>query len=194
MKLRNRIPTYFKLAQFNIQPEDIVRLGLGCDPTEISPTVILMPVWKAEIFQTHVDSVKSIVGRRVFHLEYQGQTVTVIRSGIGAPLAGDLVLALGCTPCEKLIFTGSVGGLEKSMMIGELMVANRSLSGDGFSRYLSPEVIPTDRYLQPTEPDAVFTEIIRSYSRGALPGFGTADTSRNDYFNRQHHWSISTHS
>ncbi|UCF62385.1 MAG: hypothetical protein JSV37_06715 [Anaerolineaceae bacterium] len=163
--MRNRIPSYFQLERFDIQPEDIVRLGLGCDPRDIQPTVILMPVWNVEIFKDQVDNVSVIADRRVYQLEYQGSGVSVIRSGIGAPLAGDVVLALGCTPCEKLIFAGSAGGLEKSMKIGDLMIAHKSLSGDGFSRYLTSEVVPTDRYLQPSEPDATLTEIVECVAK-----------------------------
>src|SRR5438874_7143320 len=47
--------------------------------------------------------------------------VTVIRSGLGAPQTGDIVLALGCTRCETLVFSGSVGGLDAAMGIGDLV-------------------------------------------------------------------------
>jgi purine-nucleoside phosphorylase len=48
------------------------------------------------------------------------------------------------------------------MRIGDLMIASRSLSGDGFSRYLSAEAVPRDHYLQPSEPDAALTEIVEA--------------------------------
>jgi purine-nucleoside phosphorylase len=160
--LKNRIPAFFQLERFNIQPNDIIRLALGCEPTDIQPAVILMPAWSVDIFSAHVDQIHTITARRVHQFDYQGQPISVIRCGIGAPLAGDTVLALGCTPCEQLIFTGSVGGLDPSMQVGDLLLAQRSLSGDGYSRYLNAEVIPADIYLQPVEPDPALNSLVAS--------------------------------
>lgn len=93
--------------------------------------------------------------------------VSLIRSGMGAPQTGDVILALGCTPCEVAIFTGSVGGLGNGIEIGDLAVAEKSFCGDGFSRYLDREVIPGDCFLQSSEPDEGLTEHIKAHAREA---------------------------
>ncbi|MCB0002743.1 MAG: hypothetical protein KDI07_10815 [Anaerolineae bacterium] len=160
--MKNRIPAFFQLERFNIQPADIIRLALGCEPTDIQASVILMPNWRAEIFGVHVDQLDAITPGRLYQVKYKDQPISVIRCGIGAPLAGDTVLALGYTPCQQLIFAGSVGGLDPAMQVGDLFLANRSLSGDGYSRYLNAQVIPPDVYLQPVEPDAQLTSLVAS--------------------------------
>ncbi|MQY69598.1 MAG: phosphorylase, partial [Firmicutes bacterium] len=86
--------------------------------------------------------------------EYHGQLISFIRCGIGAPMTGDVILSLACTPCQRVIFTGSVGGLDASMKIGDVLIPKKSLSGDGFSRYLGPDVETEDCFLQPAEPDS----------------------------------------
>jgi purine-nucleoside phosphorylase len=160
--LKNRIPAFFQLERFNIHPKDIIQIALGCEPADILSTVIIMPVWGVDIFSAHTDQIHTITAGRVYRLDYRDHPISAIRCGIGAPLAGDTVLALGCTPCERLIFTGSVGGLDPAMQVGDLLLAQRSLSGDGYSRYLNADVIPKDIYLQPVEPDPALNSLVAS--------------------------------
>jgi len=158
--LPNRIPPYFQLEEHQISPEDVTRLILGCEPELIQPRVVFLPYWRAEVFSAAAGAVTEIVPGRVHQVAYQGQAISLVRSGIGAPQAGDMVLALGCTPCEMLVFAGSAGGLANGLNIGDLFVVEKSICGDGYSRYLEPEVLPGDRFLQTTTPDQVLSEIL----------------------------------
>jgi purine-nucleoside phosphorylase len=156
-----RLPAYFQLQRYNITPADIVRGTFRCEPEAIRPRVILMPWWRPEIFAGQVANLTTITEGAVYQLEYRGQPVTVIRSGIGAPQAGDAVLALACTPCETIVFTGSVGGLDPTMAVGDLLLPTRSFCGDGFSRYLGPELDAADCFLHPAEPDPELAGIVK---------------------------------
>jgi len=162
--LNNRIPAYFQLDKYNISPEDVVRGTLHCEPNIIRPRVVVMPFWKVEIFAEVATEVTEIVQGSVYQLEYQGQLVSLIRSGIGAPQTGDVILALGCTLCNVVIFTGSVGGLGNGIQIGDLVVVEKSFCGDGFSRYLDTKVVPSDCFLQSAEPDWSLTEHIKNHA------------------------------
>lgn len=114
-KMINRIPPYFELKKFGISPADIVKLILGCDAISIRSEVIVMPNWKADIFKKHADSVEIISERKVYQIKYRRKIFTLIRSGIGAPLTGDVILALGCTACKSIILTGSGKQFKKNV-------------------------------------------------------------------------------
>ena len=140
--MRNRLPAFLQLERYNISPEDVVRVFFRCAPSDIQSKVVITPIWGAPIFQPHLETLTTVSDGLVWRLQYHGTPVTVIRSGLGAPQTGDIVLALGCTRCETLVFSGSVGGLDAAMGIGDLVVVDQSFCGDGFSRYVSPAVIP----------------------------------------------------
>jgi purine-nucleoside phosphorylase len=139
--MSDRLPEYFQLQKYNITPEDIVKLYLRCDSDAIRPTVIVTPNWQANIFERHADSIITVSEGIVYEIEYHGQVITLIRSGIGAPQTGDFVLALACTPCSSIIFTGSVGGL-------------------------SAEVETQDCFLQAVEPDLELTNLVKNLTLG----------------------------
>ena len=86
------IPEYFAHQKYNISPEDVTRLVLGCEPEDISEKVILTPIWSGDDFLTEaVDSIETICERNfspcVYTLTYKKQRITLVRSGIGAPQA-----------------------------------------------------------------------------------------------------------
>jgi purine-nucleoside phosphorylase len=163
-ELNARIPAYFQLDKYNISPEDVVQGTLHCEPSVIHSRVIVAPFWKAEVFAEVADKVTEIAPGSVYQLKYREQQFSLIRSGIGASQTGDVILALGCTPCDRVIFTGSVGGLGKGIQIGDLVVVEKSLCGDGFSRYLDTKVIPSDYFLQSVEPNLDLTEHVRKHA------------------------------
>jgi nucleoside phosphorylase len=161
-KLDHRIPAYFQLDKYKITPEDVTRLVLGCEPNLIRPKVVVMPFWRAEIFSGVAKEITEIVPHHVYQMEYQSQFISLVRSGLGAPQTGDVTLALGCTPCETAIFTGSAGGLRDGLQIGDLLIVEKSLCGDGFSRYLEQEVLPGDVFLQPAGPEWCLMEALKN--------------------------------
>ena len=157
--MTSRLPEYFQLDKHGVQPEGIVRLYLGCEPAAIRECAILTPVWNAG-FVDQFPGITTVSEGRVYETRYQGRWITIIRSGIGAPQTGDAVLALGCTGCKRVIFTGSVGGLHPSMEIGDLLLVEESVSGEGFSRYMAREIETRDSFLISTQPDAAATEVL----------------------------------
>ena len=160
----NRLPSFLALDRYDIRPEDIVRVYLRCTPGDIHQKVIITPTWGARILEEHVDSIVTVSEgpvTAVWDVQHAGQQISVIKSGMTAPFAGDIVLALACTPCETLLFSGSVGGLRSSMTIGDFVIPERSVCGDGFSRYLEPQVIPKDCLFDTVAPDASLTQHLK---------------------------------
>ncbi len=158
--MSNRLPAFFKLSKYDISPEDVVKGTFGCEPDAIQKKVIVTPNWGPEVFVDVADDVIEIaLGiHSVWQLSFAGINCSLIRCGIGAPMAGNVVLALGCTACKSLIFTGSMAGLHDNICIGDLFLVERSICGDGFSRYLTPDIIPEDCFLRPATPAKVLTE------------------------------------
>jgi purine-nucleoside phosphorylase len=159
--VENRIPDYFRLADYAISGDDVARLGLQCDAAQIQPDVLMTPAWKPEVLLRYVDRCEVVCPHRVYTIEYQGRQLTLIRSGIGAPVTGDVTLALGCTPCRRILFVGSVGGLLPDMTIGDLVLVTGSVGGDGFSMYLPNGPLGTEAMFKEARPDADFARKLK---------------------------------
>lgn len=155
------LPEFFQLEKYNISPVDIVRMMFRIEPEAIHPDVIFMPLWQPQVFDMWVNSIKVVTPDRLFEVEYKGKPISIVRSGVGAPLAGDTVLTLGCTPCERLWFAGSVGGLQPQMSIGDLVIPTFAYAGDGFCRYLEPGFPTKDCFQEQVYPDEYLSETIR---------------------------------
>jgi len=162
--MNTRLPAFFQLSKYDISPEDVVKGTFGCEPDAIQRKVVITPAWGPEVFTDATDAVTEIaVGiHSVWQLSFAGSNLSLIRCGIGAPMAGNVVLALGCTECKNLIFTGSMAGLHGNIHIGDLFVVERSICGDGFSRYLTSDIVPKDCFLQPVAPTKSLTDHIRN--------------------------------
>jgi purine-nucleoside phosphorylase len=131
-----------------------------CDPEAIHPDVILMPWWQPDVFGLWLDPITVVTPSLLFEAHFEGKPVSILRSGVGAPQSGDAVLALGCTPCERIWFAGSVGGLQVEMTIGDLVIPSFSYSGDGFCRYLQPGFPGEDCFLERLFPDETLSALI----------------------------------
>lgn len=120
-----------------IAKEIMISTHLGCKAEDIARTVILTPIWNLERFKSAADeTIKEFFGwYKGITVLYKGQKVTVISSGIGAPMSGDCALALGYTDCENVIFSGSAGAVNPDYSIGDLLAVKRAVIGEGFSRY-----------------------------------------------------------
>lgn len=168
------LPAFFQLEKFGISPEDVIRMEFRCDPRAIHPDVILMPMWRASIFEQWVEPIVEVTPGMVYETAYAGRPLTILRTGVGAPLAGDAALALGCTSCARIVFAGSVGGLRAEMRIGDLILPEVSCCGDGFSRYLEDGFPGGDCLLDRQAPDeglakALATAVERRAGEAGVP-------------------------
>ena len=158
------IPDYFSHFKYNIAPSDICRLILHCEPEEVHEKVIITPCWSNIFLAEVADSIETIAEDMVFEVAYNGEKFTLVRSGVGAPLTGDVVLTLGCTPCRYIIFTGSFGGLTDKVNISDLLVVNESVAGDGFSSYLQEGRLSARAFLKPAKPDIQLNGLLEEYA------------------------------
>jgi len=75
----------------------------------------------------------------LLEIEHEGQRLAVLRSGVGAPLAGALLeetIAMGCT---HFVVCGGAGTLHRDLTLGHLVVLSSAIRDEGTSfHYLPP--------------------------------------------------------
>lgn len=168
------LPAALRLADYGVAPGDLVRALLHCEPGRIRRKVIASPIWGAEIFRHCVERVETLVDGVLWDMRHRGEAMTLFCSGMGAPRIGDAVVAFGCTPCEKLMLTGSAGGFSPAMNIGDLLLPDTMLRGDGFSRYLSAQTGLPDRFFTAAAPAAGLLQRTASVARAHCAESGPA--------------------
>ncbi|HOR84876.1 MAG TPA: hypothetical protein PLL98_00155 [Bacillota bacterium] len=120
-----------------ITKETMVRVYFGCNIEDIADTVVLTPIWGLEGFTDKADDILTEFAGwyKGVTLSFNNKRITIIGSGIGAPMTGDCALALNYTDCENVIFSGSAGAINQCYRIGDIVVAAEAVIGEGFSRY-----------------------------------------------------------
>jgi len=125
--------------------EDICLNTLGIEAGKINETVIISPGWIPErLFAGY--EIKEIVQAsplfqyKIWNIKQKEFSLTHIKTGFGAPVVMDCILLLGLTgKCKRIIFVSSVGGLSEEMNIGDIVLPEYSVCGDGAGRYLSDD-------------------------------------------------------
>ena len=129
------------LERFGSTRHDICVHSIGIEPERIQKKVIIAPWWEPPIFPSlgvsSFLSASEFASIKVWNIKTEDMEFTYIKTGIGAPVLMDVLLALGVTPCEQIIFIGSVGALNNGIGIGDIVVPEFSICGDGASRYIS---------------------------------------------------------
>jgi len=141
------------LRRFGSTERDICLHGLGVTAEQVKENVIIAPWWEPSTLP-RLGKAKLLsisAAQKVWNIKRKGAEMTFIKTGIGAPQFMDALLALGVTNCKKIIFIGSVGSLDENIGIGDIVVPEYSVCGDGASRYLSPDL--ADVFGEKTYPD-----------------------------------------
>lgn len=125
-----------------ITKDTMVKIHFGCKIEDIASTVILTPIWGLEGFKNKADAVLiEFAGwYKGVTLTFNNKKITVISSGIGAPMSGDCALALCYTDCKNVIFSGSAGAINQQYNIGDMLFVSEAIIGEGFSRYHGEDI------------------------------------------------------
>ena len=129
------------IAKIGASKVDICGANFNCEPSKIQKDVIIAPTWEVNIFKNHVDKIIEVGnsgrGFSVYEIHIKDKKLTYVNTNIGACNILDATLSLGCTPCQNIIFVGSVGALSNEMNIGDIIVPKYSICGVGTNRYLN---------------------------------------------------------
>lgn len=75
----------------------------------------------------------------LLEIEHGGHRVAVLRSGVGAPLAGALLEETIAMGCRQFVVCGGAGTLHRDLTVGHLVVLSAALRDEGTSfHYLPP--------------------------------------------------------
>lgn len=135
---------------------------LKCDVSKIKETVILAPTTKVNFWKEFNGEIEELYSKyhTIFNVKVEELEFTYITTGIGAPNLVDIVLALGNTNCKNILFIGSVGSLDKSINIGDIVIPELSVCGDGVCRYLTGKSLKeSDTFGEKYYPNKELTDI-----------------------------------
>ena len=122
---------------------------------DILENVVLAPWWDHTIFDNFGFKIEQ-VSDKIFNLYKDNISFSFIElKQIGAPSILESVLPLGVTKCKNLVFIGSAGSLDENIKIGDLVIPEFSICGDGASRYLNKNM--EDEFLKKEYPSKDIT-------------------------------------
>lgn len=112
---------------------------LKCDISLIKENVVIAPTMTVNFWKDFNGKITNLYSKyqSISNVKISDLEFTFITTGIGAPNLVDVVLALGNTKCKNILFIGSVGSLDKNINIGDIVIPNSSICGDGVCRYLT---------------------------------------------------------
>lgn len=133
------------MKRFGSTEHDICVHGIGITPEQVQENVIIAPWWEPSILPglgtADFLSASEYYHTKAWHITSGSLNMTYIKTGIGAPVLMDTLLALGVTACKKIIFIGSVGALDETIGIGDIVIPYDTICGDGASRYIASDLL-----------------------------------------------------
>lgn len=133
------------IKRFGSSEREICIHGIGILPEQVNENVIIAPWWEPYFLQdlgeANYLSKSDFSAIKVWDITTEENKITYIKTGIGAPVLMDVLLTLGVTKCRKVIFIGSVGSLDEKIGIGDIVIPEFSICGDGASRYIASDTL-----------------------------------------------------
>jgi purine-nucleoside phosphorylase len=146
------------MQRFGSTEKDICTHGIGVLSEQIHENVILAPWWEPSALpglgEAEYLSESGFSSVKVWNIVSEKGEITYIKTGIGAPVLMDVLLSLGVTKCQKVIFIGSVGSLDTDISIGDIVIPEFSVCGDGASRYIASDNLIRDCFGEKAYPDS----------------------------------------
>lgn len=147
------------IKSYGVIDEQICYNILGVNSDIIHENVIIAPSWEINslINPSDNESINNtstlFSSYKLWNVNRHGLKFTYIKTGFGAPLVMDAILALGNTKCQNIIFIGSAGALDKNIKVGDIIIPKLSFCGDGASRYISTDCFKKDIFCEKVFPD-----------------------------------------
>lgn len=123
---------------------------------DVLENVVIAPWWEHTMFDVMNYKVEK-VSDYVYNLYGDNISFSFIEiKRIGAPGITDFFLSLGVTKCKNIVFVGSAGSLDENIKIGDIVIPEYSICGDGASRYLNKNL--EDELFKKEYPSKEYTE------------------------------------
>lgn len=147
------------MKRFGATDEDICANSLGIASDRIHDYVIITPGWEPESVPGLGEAEQLRLSGalfssfKVWNIKNGDIEITYIKTGFGAPVLMDALLSLGVSNCKKIIFLSSVGALDGKIGIGDIVIPEYSICGDGASRYIASGQLGTDVFGEKAYPN-----------------------------------------
>lgn len=154
------------MKRFGACDEDVCINSLGIASNMIHDDVVITPGWepqrvpglgKAEL----LISSAPLYGSKVWNIKNGDIEMTFIKTGCGAPAFMDTLLPLGMSKCRRIIFISSVGALDTKIGIGDIVIPEYSVCGDGASRYIASDKLGMDIFGEKVYPDTSLLKLLK---------------------------------
>lgn len=126
-------------ARYGIAPEDVCRNRLKIEGSEVERFAVISPINAAEDYRNAGARVTQLSDGffPTYRIEKDGAAFTFVAFQVGACNVTEVICALAYSRCERVLFTGTVGALKEGFEIGDLLLPNYSMCGDGAVRYFT---------------------------------------------------------
>lgn len=156
-----------KFKQYS-NTDDILKLVYGIPSSEHFDCVFVAPSWNIEkVFDLSsintelLFSNQDITAHKITH---NGKKYLYVQLKIGAPNMVDFCVSCCDLDCDKFIFIGSVGSLVPEINLGDIIIPEYSISGDGASLYLH-DALDTDNMFKPAYSNPELNRYIKNVCR-----------------------------
>ncbi|MDF2989320.1 MAG: hypothetical protein K0R50_4830 [Eubacterium sp.] len=143
--------------------KDLLKEIYGLDLEYAYDAIIVAPSWKPEKIFSEYNAVIQVEKQGPYFCGYKvnvnGKTFGYIQASSCAGNIIDCCLTIGQSKCKKVIFIGAVGALKEDIRLGDIVIPEYSIAGDGGSMYLY-ESISTDNFRKRIYPDREVSTII----------------------------------
>lgn len=90
----------------------------------------------------------------VWNINNKDEIITYIQTGCDAGILMEALLSLGVSDCENIIFVSSAGAVDANISVGDIVIPEYSIIGDGASRYIASYNLDMDAFGEKMYPDA----------------------------------------
>lgn len=150
MKYEDILKSHLK---YGSTKEDIVKRN---EYENILESVVIAPWWDHNIFENSNVKIDK-VNDKIYNIYGENLEFSFIELKlVGSPVMLDQVLSLGTTKCKNILFIGSVGALDENINLGDIVIPEYSICGEGASRYLNDNL--KDEFGKKEYPSKEFTE------------------------------------
>lgn len=154
------------LYRFVDDNTDVCARFLGVESKKIQRNVVISPGWRPErlpgLGNPELIASGALYGSlNVWNIKNGDAEITYIQTGCGAGILMDALLALGVTDCENIIFVSSVGAVDANIHVGDIVIPEYAITGDGASRYIASSALDKDVFGEKVYPDSSLLEQLK---------------------------------
>ena len=141
----------------------LTRYGVSSD--EHFDCAFIAPIWTPEnifdIENIDIEQVFSKYFATTYVIRHNNKKFLFVTLKVGAPHIIDFCLSCYKSKCEKFVFIGSAGSLVQEINVGDIIVPDTSISGNGATLYLH-EKLDSKNFLEHTKSNTELNEHVRN--------------------------------